>query len=248
MAPMPYKQPSLFEHAWKTYTDHFGIIVLMAVPGLLALLVPLFVGTPAYIALGGVYLRTGSIPDLTSMSAAVMLVSLLVSLFLMSLAWVNINLVIKSQRTMTNIGKEVMNSLTTTTLSVFWVFMVAVLLFFIIQLVTFEYGAQGAIAPVLNLLVGAGMLFMPTAMVMDDLRPWRALERSIQTLLTKAPLVVLWLLIALVTLTVLDGLALWILPHPFASWVVLFVNSLLVVPYLMVLLGQIYISKYTILQ
>lgn len=240
-------QPSIFEHTWKTYTENFGLIVLLALPGLFALIIPLLVGTPSFIALGGTYLRTGSIPDLTPMSAAAMLVSLIISLFLMSFALVNINLVIKSQRTMTQIGKAVMSSLTTTTLSVFWVFLVTTLLLLIVQLLTFEYGAQAALAPLLNFAAGIVLLFVPTAMVMDELRPWRALERSIQTVLRKAPLVLLWMLIALMSLTVIDGLALGLIPHPFASWLVLVFNSLAVVPYLVVLLGQIYISKYTIL-
>ncbi len=242
-----YQPPSIFEYTWKAYTENFWVILLMAVPALFALAIPILVGTPTFIAMGGTYLRTGSIPDLNSTSAALMLVSLLLSLFLMSFAMVNINLVIKSQRTLTQIGKEVMRNLSTTTLSVFWMYLIGVLMLFIIQLVTFEYNLQAILAPLLSMGVGMGLLFLPTAMVMDDVRPWRALERSARIIVTKAPLVLLWMAIALLVLTMVDGLSLWLLPHPLASWLVLLFNSLVALPYLVVMLGQIYISKYTIL-
>lgn len=242
-----YAQPSIFEHTWRVYRQNFWLILLMAVPGLFALLIPLLVGTPSFIALGGTYLRTGSIPDLTPPSAGVMLVALLLSLYLMSLAIVNINLVIKSERTLTQVGKEVMRNLSTTTLSVFWMYLIGVLMLLIIQLITYEYNMQALLSPLLSMVVGMGLLFLPTAMVMDEVRPWRALERSARILVTKAPLVALWMVIALLSLTLVDGVLLWLAPHPLASWLVLLFNSLLVLPFLVVMLGQVYISKYTIL-
>lgn len=240
-------QPTLLEHTWKVYAENFNIILLLALPGLLALLVPLAVGTPIYISLGGLYLRTGSIPDLTSASAGVMLATVLLSVFLMSFALASINLVIKSERTMTHIGKEVIRSLTTTALSVFWVFLFALLAFFIIQLVTYEYRLQAILSPLLSFALGLALLFVPTALVIDEVRPWRALELSVKTLVTKLPLVGLWLVITLLLLSLADGLFLWLLPHPLASWLALLFNSLIVLPFIVVMLGQIYISKYTIL-
>ncbi len=239
---------SLLAHAWEVYTRNFWLIVLMAVPGLFGLAIPLLVGTPSFVALGGAYLRTNSIPDLTPLSSGLMVLSLIVSLFLMSFAIVNINLVIKSQRTLTQIGNEVAKSATTTTLSVFWIFLMASISLLIIQLLTYEYGLQSVLAPLLSLAIGLAILFVPTAMVIDDVRPYRALQRSINTVLSKSPLVLLWLLVAFVSLVAVDAVFLFVLPHPFASWLVLIVNSVLIHPYLIVLLGQIYISKYTILE
>ncbi len=239
---------SLLAHTWEVYSRNFWLIVLMAIPGLFGLAIPLLVGTPSFVALGGAYLRTNSIPDLTPFSAGVMVLSLLVSLFLISFAIVNINLVIKSQRTLTQISNEVAKSATTSTLSVFWIFLMASISLLIIQLVTYEYGLQSLLAPLFSLLIGLAILFVPTAMVIDDVRPYRALQRSLNTVFSKAPLVLMWLLIALVSILAVDGVFLFVLPHPFASWLVLIVNSIFIHPYLIVLLGQIYISKYTILE
>lgn len=241
-------QSTLLNHTWQVYKRNFGLIMAMALPGLFGLLIPLVAGTPAFVSIGGAYLRTGSIPDLDPFSAGLMLVSLLVSLFLMSFAIVNINLVIKSQRTLTQMGQSVLRSLTTTTISVFWVYLITVLILFITQLLTFEMDGQQFVVPLVTLAVGLATLFMPTAMVIDELRPYRALERSVGMVLKKGPLVLFWLGALLLAISIVTGLLLWLAPHPWGSWLVIIFNSLFVTPFMVVLLGQIYISKYTILE
>lgn len=237
---------AVFQHTWETYTKHFWLIMFMAVPGLFALIIPSLVGTPTFAALGATYLRTNSIPDLSQAKTAVMIATVLLSLFLMSFAIVNINLVIRSTRTLTHVREEIMQSLGTTTLSVFWVYLVVEIILLIIQLYTYELGAQALLAPLLNGVAGMVVLLMPTAMVIDEVRPGRALERSIQTVLRKLPLFVVWLLGGLITLSIVELVLLAVL-RPWAPALMVLFSSLILMPFMVVSLGQIYISKYTII-
>ncbi len=247
---------SLFSYTWKAYTSNFWPILLMAIPGLLALVIPMMVGTPVFIALGGAYLRTNSIPDLGPAQAALMIAAALISVFLMSFAIVSINLVIKSQRTLSHIRGEIMHSLGTTTLSVFWIYLMASIVLLIVQLYAFEYGVQALLAPLLNLIVGTVILLIPTSMVMDEVRPWRAFERSIDTVSRKWPLIGLWLLSALFALSLFELVLLFVsdpsggllgFMRPYVPAIILLFNSLILTPFMVVMLGQIYISKYTII-
>lgn len=236
----------ILQHTWETYTKHFWLIMFMAVPGLFALVIPSLVGTPTFDALGATYLRTNSIPDLTQSKTAVMIVTVLLSLFLMSFAIVNINIVIRSSRTLTHVREEIMQSLGTTTLSVFWVYLMAEIILLIVQLYTFQMGAQSLLAPLLNGAVGMVILLMPTAMVIDEIRAGRALERSIQTILRKLPLFALWLLMGLISLSIVELVLLAIL-RPWAPTLMVLFTSMILMPFMVVSLGQIYISKYTII-
>ncbi len=242
--PMALKP--ILQHTWETYTKHFWLIMFMAVPGLFALVIPSLVGTPTFAALGATYLRTNSIPDLTQAKTAVMIVTVMLSLFLMSFAIVNINIVIRSSRTLTHVREEIMQSLGTTTLSVFWVYLMAEIILLIVQLYTFQLGAQSLLAPLLNGAVGMVILLMPTAMVIDEIRAGRALERSIQTILRKLPLFGLWLLMGLISLSIVELVLLAIL-RPWAPTLMVLFSSLILMPFMVVSLGQIYISKYTII-
>lgn len=238
---------TILSYTNEIYRKNFKLIMLAALPGLIGLLIPLIFVPTTYNALGGVYLRTGNITEMSLTEIGVMMGAMLVSIYMMSFAIVSINIVIKSQRTMRLVGRRVIESLGTTTLSVFMMFLIASLLLVLIQLLTFELQMQEFLAPLLNMAVGLVMLFLPAAIVIDEVRPYRALQRSVKLLKKKWKLVFTWLIIALFLLSVIDWILLAIVPHPFASWLVLIFNSLLIMPYLIVLLGQIYISKYTIL-
>jgi len=239
---------SIFSYTWNVYSSNFWLILLMAVPGLLAMAIPILVGTPDFIALGGAFLRTNSIPDLNPGQAALMVAAAIISVFLMSFCIVSINLVIKRERTLTHVRGEIMRSLGTTTLSVFWIYLVAALMLLIVQLYTFEYEVQALLAPLINLVIGLVILFMPTAMVMDEVRPWRALERSLDTMWRKLPLICLWLLTGLFAISIFEFVLLLLTPiRSFVPVIVLLFTSMLLMPFMIVMLGQIYISKYTII-
>ena len=140
-----------------------------------------------------------------------------------------------------------MQSLGTTTLSVFWVYLLAEILLLIIQLYTYQLGAQGFLAPLLNGVIGMVILLMPTAMVIDEVRVGRALERSISTILRKLPLIVIWLLSGLISLSIVEFVLLAVV-RPYAPALMVLFSSLILMPFMVVALGQIYMSKYTIIE
>jgi len=237
----------ILQLSFKAYRENIRLISFFSIPSLIAFLIPAMVNTPVFSALGGSFLRTGSIPDMTGADLGVVIFGVLVSLYLVSFAIVNINLVIKSQRTGTNIKKEVLRGITGYTLNVFSLFLLGTIALLIIQLVTFEMGAQKWLAPLLSLLVWLPLFYAPAALVIDDMRPYRAAQKSVSMILSKLPYFLLWLVIAFALLALFDAAALALLPHKMGSLAVLLLNSLLLMPFLIVLQTQIYMSKYTIL-
>lgn len=244
---------SILDYTTEIYIKNFALIMLAAAPGLLGLIIPLVVGMPTYIALGGVYLRTGTIPDLQPLQAAVMIITLMISLYLMSFAIVGITLVVKRQRTLKKLSLEELGSIAKMTNSVFVVFVISAILLLLVQLLTFEYQIQRYVAPIANLIIGLGLLFMPTAIVMDDARMFRAMQKSFDLVGRKFVVVMQWIAIAIILLSVVDVVALFFVgllefvPHSIGPWLVMIFNSLVLMPFLIVMLAQIYISKYTIL-
>jgi len=238
---------SILSLSFKAYRENIKLISFFSIPSLVAFLIPAMVNTPVFSALGGSFLRTGSIPDMTGADLGVVMVGVLISLYLVSFAIVNINLVIKSQRTSTNIKKEVLKGITGYTLNVFSLFLLGTIALLIIQLLTFEMGAQRWLSPLLSLVVWLPLFYAPAALVIDDMRPFRAAQKSVSMVISKLPYFLLWLVIAFVLLAVFDAAALSLLPHKVGSLAVLLLNSLLLMPFLIVLQTQIYMSKYTIL-
>ena len=238
---------NILSYSFKAYKENIKLISFFSIPSLIAFLIPAVVNTPVFSALGGSFLRTGSIPDMSGSDLGIVICGVLISLYLMSFAIVNINLVIKSQRTGTSVKKEVIKGITGYTLNVFSLFLLGTIALLIIQLVTFEMGAQMWLAPLLSLIVWLPLFYAPAGLVIDDLRPYRAAQKSVSMIISKFPYFLLWLVIAFVLLALFDGLSLALLPHKVGSLVVLLLNSLLLMPFLIVLQTQIHMSKYTIL-
>lgn len=238
---------NILSYSFAAYSKNIKLISFFSIPALLGLLIPTLVNTPVFAALGGSFLRTGSIPDLQAADFGVIILAVLSSLYLISFAIVNINIVIKSQRTGTSIKNEVFKGITGYTLNVFLLFLLGTMALLIIQLLTFELGAQGWLAPALSLVVWLPLFYAPAALVIDEMRPFRAAEKSFKMIFSKFPYFLLWLVISFVLLSVLDALFLGLLPHKTGSLAVLVLNSLVLMPFLIVLQTEIYLSKYTIL-
>lgn len=238
---------NILTHSLSAYTKNIKLISFFSIPALIAFLIPTLVNTPVFAAIGGSFLRTGSIPDLTGTDFGIIIISLLVSLYLISFALVNINLVIKSMRTNTDIKKEVLKGITGYTLNVFLLFLLGTILLLIIQLLTFEIGAQQWLSPILSFIVWLPIFYAPAALVIDDMRPFRAAQKSFGMVFSKLPYFLLWCAISIVLLSILDVIFLNILPHKVGSLAVLLLNSLVIMPFLIVLQTQVYLSKYTIL-
>jgi len=238
---------SMLSYSFSAYMKNIRLISVFAIPALIAFLIPTLVNTPVFAALGGSFLRTGSIPDLTASEFGFIIISVILSLYLISFAIVNINIVIKSQRTQTSIKNEVLKGITGYTLNTFLLFLLGTIALLIIQLLTFELGVQSWLAPILSLIVWLPLFYAPAGLVIDELRPFRAAEKSFKMIFSKFPYFLMWLAISFVLLSLLDLIFLNILPHKVGSLAVLLLNSLVLMPFLIVLQTQIYLSKYTIL-
>ena len=232
------------------YFDNVQIVSFFSIPFLLAFAIPLLSPMPTYLALGATFLRTGSMyVDLTMLDAAVIVASFLLSLFLVSFAIVAINLVIKSQRTFTSVKKEVINSIGKYVLNVFWLYLTAWALLLIVDLVGYEFALNNWFLPVAGIIVSAPLFFAPAAIVIDEQAPFQALKTSVAVIGKQPKLVLLWLLLAIASISAIDLLFMNLRAViPFTQVLVLVANSLFIMPFLIMYQTQIYLTKYTILR
>lgn len=240
----------VLKYTANAYLKNVKMVSFFSIPFLLAFLIPLLAPTPTYVALGGTFLRTGSMyVDLTGVDIAIIVLSFLISLFLVAFAIVAINLLIKSQRTFTNIRTEVIEGIEKYTLTVFWLFLTAWIICLIVNLIGYEFGINGWLTPVVGILISLPLFYAPTAMVIDEQRPLLALRTSLYMIARRMEMFLLWMLIGIAALSLVD--IVFILLHnyiPLARYLVLVVNSLVILPFLVMMQVQIYLTKYTILK
>jgi hypothetical protein len=233
-----------FRYAAEFYLKRLNVIAFFSVPFILAFLIPVLVPAPTYLALGGVFLRTGSIPEFSILDIAVTAIAYAIAVFLIAGTIVNINLIIRSKRTLTSIRREVLAAMRTYATRIFYIFTMMLLLLFIAQLLTYDNPLQGWLYPLFAFALSYLLFFVAPAVVIDNSDTPNAIRRSVDMALRNPYLIITWTLLSLFSLSILKVVADVILPPPFSGFLVLLVNSLVLLPFLTVLQTHMYMEKY----
>jgi len=234
----------ILKYSIKSYINHIGWMMYFGIIFLLAIAVPILAGVPTYTTLGSVYLRFNSLPELTLWFITVIGIGIAVTTYLVSFSIVNINLIVKSERTLLNIPREMIHSLGTYSLKLFWIYIIQVALLWIGQVLlqTTEYST--ILIPIYNFAFLIFLLFAPSAIVMEEMDIVNAIRRSIQ-FIKRYPLhTIFFLVFSIIMITVADGLLLLVPFYP--QYLVMIVNTLFILPFSIIMLAHMYISKYSI--
>jgi len=242
---------SLVGRAVQAYWNNLKLISFFSIPLLIAF--PLLLLLPNYAALGGIFLRLGSLgADVSLAEAAYMLVVLFIALLLFSFAIVAVNSVIKAQRTFLKLKHADLERMEVATFRLFALLLVVFIAAFGFNLLLYQAELQEQNRILLNSLFALAaslfVLFAPQAIVIDGARTEHALLLS-ASLLSKKPGYVVSFLVLGAALIAVNSLIFTSLQslHSLAPIVGIVVNSLVLIPFLEVLKVQIYLTKYSLL-
>ncbi len=234
----------VFRYATDFYKKRLGLIVIFSIPFLLASFLLILVSAPTYLALGSLFLRTGSIPELSAVDMVMTAVAYMVAVFVISDTIVNINIIVRSKRTLTSIKREVFDAMGKYATRIFYIYTLMLLLFFIAQLLLYENPLQGWLYPLFVFVLSMLLLFVPPAVVIDHSDTPTAIRRSAQMVMRNPSMALVWVVAGLLAMSVTGLVIFAVIPSPFSSYLILLVNSLFVLPYLIVLQTQMYMEKY----
>ncbi|MFN7990647.1 MAG: hypothetical protein U0R44_00660 [Candidatus Micrarchaeia archaeon] len=236
--------PRIFRYAAEFYFNRLGLIVIFSIPFILSILILVLVPAPTYQAIGGVFLRTGSLGDISLLDVIIITVGYALSVFMVADTIVNINIVIRSKRTLTTIKHEVVQAVGSYATRIFYIYTLALLLTVILQLITYENPLQSWIYSILSLALSFLLFFVAPAVVIDNSNTPKAIRRSVAMSLRNPHLFLLWSFIGLFLVSLVKIAADLAFSNPFSTYFVLLVNSLLILPFLVVLQTQMYMEKY----
>jgi hypothetical protein len=234
----------VFKYATDFYMKRLGLIVLFSIPFVFAFLIPVLVAAPTYLALGGVFLRTGSIPDLSITDILLTAIGYAVAVFLIADTIVNVNIIVRSKRTLTEITNDIAGAMGTHAMRIFYIFTLMLLVLFIAQLLLYDNPFQTWVYPIFLLAVSYLLFFVAPAVVIDNSDTPTAIRRSAALALRKPRFFIMWTLLAFLSVSLVKVVADFLFSGAFAGYFVLLVNSLIVLPFLIVLQTQMYMEKY----
>jgi hypothetical protein len=239
----------LLNNTNKVYTKQLGMLVFFSIPFLFSLLVPLFSPAPTYAALGGSFLRSGSLPEMKPMDWAVVAVAVIVSLFLLSLALVAINLVVKAARTSTKVGTEALRNLGKYTFVVFCLFLAIKVVEMVVLYAALQFGANEFVVFLFGFVASLGLFYAAPAVVLEEKKPVPAFVASYAHIVRKPLHFIGWLVLAFIVLAIITEATYAVIDTAMTRQIVVaLISSLIVLPYLLILQAQTYLMKYTIIQ
>ncbi len=234
----------VFKYSFDFYMKRLGLIIIFSVPFIISSLLLILVAAPTYLALGSVFLRIGSIPELSIFDLLITVVVYVLSVFIISDTIVNVNIIIRSKRTLTSIKSEIVTAFGKYATRIFYIYTMMSLLLFIAQLLLYENPLQTWLYPLFLIMISFFLFFVPPAVVIDNSDTPTAIKRSVQMAIKNPTMVIIWALVGLVSMSLVEQVAFFILPSPFSGYFILLVNSLFVLPFLIVLQTQMYMEKY----
>jgi len=231
------------EHATEFYLSRMGMIILFSIPCFFAFLIPLLLPSPTYMSLGGVFIRGGSIPSITSTDWAITAIAYLVSIFIIADSMVNVSLIVKSKRTLTNISTEVLGAMGKYAIKVWMATIIMSLALAALFLAFYEHPYQSILYPIVSLVLMTLFFFFVPAIVIDGHETLNAFRASFSVVMAKPLFVIMWLAIAL-ALFLIFGMIAYALPTFLTQYTLLLFNSVIILPFLLVLSTQMYMEKY----
>ncbi len=240
---------SVLSDSFETYRSNLKLVLFFSIPFVIAFLIPLLAPLPIYVSLGAIFLRTASIfSNLGFVSLAIIIAAIFFSLLFLSFAFVAISLIVKSKRTHMRISRRVLGDIERYIVRVFAVLLLYTILIVIANVLGYYIGHEGLITGIVGFFGFFFIFYAPSAIVVDDKRVGRALKDGLRLTVREPQYFVLWLLLITLLVSAADALIISIFSVLWSRYIVLVLNSLVILPYFIILQAEAYMKRFPILK
>ncbi|MDE1873651.1 MAG: hypothetical protein KGI04_00840 [Candidatus Micrarchaeota archaeon] len=240
---------SLIEDAWETYAKNIRLVLLFSIPFIIAFLIPALVPVPTYISSGAIFLRTASIfLNLNPAALAIIVISLFISLLFLSFAFVAISLIVKAERTFTKHPAAVLRGVEQYTGRVFIVLLVYALILLGVNVLGYFLNLQGLLTAIVGFFLFMAIFYAPTAIVIDNKRIGTALNQSLELVAKQPGYFIMWVVVLVFVVGVVDFAVIHATGTLLSSYIMLVLNSLLILPYFVIFQAEAYMKRFSILK
>ena len=239
---------SVLGDTYEAYKANLRLVLLFSIPFVIAFLIPLLAPLPSFTSLWAIFIRSASMfTNMSFITLAVIFAALFFSLLFMSFAFVAINLIIKAKKTRLAVSKRVLLDIEKYISRVFVVLIIYTAILLAANIVGYAAGNAALLTGIAGFFLFIPIFYAPSAIVIDNKGILRAMKDSV-LLVAKSPLYFIeWLLLSTVVISILDLIFVAILGI-YAGYAVLFVVSLLALPYFVMFIAESYMRRFPILR
>ncbi len=241
----------VLEESYELYREKISLILLFSIPFIIAFAIPMLASLPTYLTAGAIFLRSASVfinGNISQLSLIVITISTIFSLLFLSFAFVLISMLVKSKRTHSKIGIMAMKNIESYIGKVFLVFLMYTAAIVIVNILGYFVGLSTLLTGLVGFVLFALLFYAPSAIVVDDKRIGRAVKDSIRLLFKEPQYFVIWLVLITIIISALDVVCIALFGTVLSKYVVLVLNSLLIVPYFVIFQAEAYMDTFRLLR
>lgn len=240
----------VLQETYEVYREKLSLALIFSIPFIIAFAIPLLAPLPTYITAGAIFLRSASIfvnGNISLLSLVVITVSTIFSLLFLSFAFVLISLLVKSKRTHSKVGMRAFKNIEVYIGRVFSIFLLYTVAIVFANILGYFIGISTLLTGLVGFFLFALLFYAPSAVVVDDKRPSRAIKDSARLVVHEPQYFIMWLVLITVVISLLDAVCIFIF-QGWAVYVVLILNSLFVLPYFVIFQAEAYMDQFRLLR
>jgi hypothetical protein len=245
--------PNVIEATFSAYLKNIKQVLFFSFSFLITFLIPIFAGMPTFIALAGIFLRSGGIfLTLTLKDSLVIAFSTIASLFFLSIGIVAINLLIKAQKTYTRTSKSKISEFSIYTFKVFSILLVFSFFQIALSLLGYLYNLQ-EVMYIFVFILSLFIFYAPAGVVIDELSIKNSLAYSVKFIFRKPQYFLIWLIFGIFMISAITFVCSaiqgsFLFGFPLSEFLALAINSFFVAPMLIILQAESFLRKYPLLK
>ncbi len=230
----------IFTYSVDTYISNIGLFVLSSIPLFLNYFIIQKIEKPTFPAMGGIFLRISSANEINRYEIIVMSLLFLFSIFVLSFTTALITLIIKAKRQNISIKSIFIEKIKEYTFEIFGILILFELLIFVGDLISYHLSSTHVLKPLLDFVISLGFLYAPYSIVLSETKDFESMKNSFFTLALRLKETIAYFLFIFGLMFIIQILFL-------NSIIQIILINMLIVPLSIIVLSQIYLSRYSII-
>lgn len=232
------------KYTYLEYKENLKLILLFSLLFLFSLIVLFLVPTPTYLSSGALFLRIGSLPLLQLFEILIISIFFIISIFLFAEATTLLNILIKEKRTLNKTPFEIIKKSSSYVFQLFFVYFFFFLVSILLAIYLYDFYLNNILYPLILFFIYLTIFFFPQALIIDENNIFQAIFTSINTSLKRIKTIFSFLIFASLLLLGLASILFLLFPPIIAKYILLFLSSVFILPFLTILQIEIYMEKY----
>lgn len=238
----------IFTQSLLDYKRNFNEVFLFSLLAILAIALSVISPTKFYVAFSSLLLRLPNLPELSVADLFVAFFITLLSLFLLSVSFAGIISSVRERRTMYSLKRSIFKDIIIrASPKIFYYFLFLFLLYSSVVLLSYFFNMPFKPLNIFTFIISYVTFFYPYSLVLEGPKERHALRRALNHVKRHPFFPLIWALTGFALIFIPSVLLSLFIPYEVVKYLIFVLNTMFILPYVIILGGHMYLQRYPLL-